>query len=135
MAVIAADNLLNPLLIVEIPFNCFADPTFESLGRAPAKLALYFAYVDSVAPVMAWAICDVGDQISVAFDCGILCDWAQIIEDVTEHRDDIDIGFFIQATNVVDLTARAMFQNGANSGAVICNVKPVSDLQSVAING
>ena len=48
--------------------------------------------------------------------------------------DDVDIGFFVPAADVVNLAWFAGFQNAADGAAVVAYIQPVSYLHAIAIN-
>lgn len=63
-------DVLNPFGVFQIPLNRFADSSFEGFFWRPTQFALDLAGVDSVAQVVAGAVLDVGDELSVRADRG-----------------------------------------------------------------
>lgn len=66
----AALDVLNPFSVLQIPLNRFADAGLECLLRRPAQFTLDLTGVDSVAQVVAGAVLDVDDELSVRADRG-----------------------------------------------------------------
>ena len=128
----AARHVGDPILIVEIPLHRLADAGIEGFGRFPAEFSLEFAGVDGVAAVVAGAILDVGDLVGVGLAVGAR---AEFVEDGTEGADDVEVGLFVPAADVVDLADLAGFQHAADGAAVVLDVEPVTDLLAVAVDG
>ena len=57
-----AHNASHPVSLREIPRNGLADAVFESRVRLPAELVADLARVKRVAPVVARAVFDKGDE-------------------------------------------------------------------------
>ena len=78
----------------------FADAGVESFGGPPAEFARHFAGVDGVAAIMAGAVGDVGDLRAVGL---AVCAGAEFVEQGANDVDDVEVGFFVPAADVVDL--------------------------------
>lgn len=63
-------DVFNPLGVNQIPLNRFANSGLEGFFWRPAQFALDLAGVDSVAQIVAGAVLDVGDELSVRADRG-----------------------------------------------------------------
>ena len=88
------------------------------------------AGINCVAAVVAGAVFDVGDLVNVASTCF----GAQLIKQTADGFDDVDVGFFVPAADVVDLARFAGFQYAPDSAAVVAYIQPVSYLHAIAIN-
>lgn len=121
----------TPLQIVEVPFDGFSQAGFEGFCRGPAEFALYFAGVDGVALIVAGAVVDEGDEISVV----PLFARAQGVEDAAQGAYDVEIGLFVVAADVVGLTRLALCQDQAQGAGMVVDVEPVADVVAGAVEG
>ena len=128
----AAGDVGNPGLVVEIPLHCLADAGLEGLGRLPAEFPFELAGVDGVATVVAGAVLHVGNLFLVRFAVGT---WAEFVEDGAQGMDDVKVGHFVPAADVVDLAHPARLQHAADGAAVVLDVEPVADLLAVTVDG
>ncbi len=80
---------------------------------------------------MAGAILDKGDLGGITLTIGTRF---ELIEDGTEGIHDIQVGFFVPATDVVGFTQFPSFKHTADGTAVIFNVEPVTDLLTITID-
>ena len=120
--VIAADDAHPPVAVLKIPLNRLLDAVFELRLRLPAEFVVNLRRVDGVAAVMALAVRDVLNQVLAL---------AEFLED---GLDDIDIGAFIVAADVVNLADTALLQDEVDGTAVILDIKPVADILAVAVD-
>ena len=128
----AAGDIANPSLVVEVPLYGLLDAGLESLEGLPAEFAFDLGSVDGVAAVVAWAVLDVGDLLFVRLAVGTR---AEFVEDSAQGVDDVEIGLFVPAADVVDLAHPASFQNAADGAAMVFHIEPVADLLTVAVDG
>ena len=128
----AAGDVGNPGLVVEIPLHGLADAGLEGLCRLPAEFTFELAGVDGVATVVAGAVLNVGDLVLVGFAVGAR---AEFVEDGAQGMDDVEVGFFVPAADVVDLAHPARFEDAADGAAVVFHIEPVADLLAVAVDG
>ena len=77
--IVAAGDVLHPLLVVEVPVDGQDDALLEGSLGIPAKVVLDLGGVDAIAAVMAQTVSNVLDQI--------LAD-AVILQAVVQLRDD-----------------------------------------------
>ncbi len=70
VAVAAAQDVLDPGLVIEIPLHGLPDAGLEGLGRFPAEFAFELTGVDGVASVVAGAVGDVGDRLLYGWPWG-----------------------------------------------------------------
>ena len=132
VAVGAAGDIGHPGLVVQIPLHGLADAGLEGLGRLPAQFALDLAGVDGVAAVVAGAVRDVGDLFLVGLAVGAR---AEFVEHGAEGVDDVEVGLFVPAADVVGLAHPARFENAADGAAMVFDIEPVADLLAVAVDG
>ena len=126
-----ARHVVYPGLVVEIPLDSFLDARFEGFGWFPAKFSLNLAGVDGVASVMTGAILDVGNLGFVGLLVGA---WAKLIKNGAQCVDNVEVGLFVPATNVIGFTKLAGFEDAADCAAMVLDVEPVADLLSVTID-
>ena len=55
-------HVIDPLLVIEIPSDCFFDAFFELEGRFPAQFLLELRGVDRIAQVVPGSVSDIGNQ-------------------------------------------------------------------------
>ena len=132
LAVSAALHVGHPLGVAQVPLDGFADAGVEGFGGFPAEFFFELAGVDGVAAVMAWAVGHVGDLTAVAAAVGL---GAHFVEKLANSIDDLDVGLFVPATDVVGLAQAAGFQHAAEGAAVVLHIQPVTDLHAVAVDG
>ena len=98
-------DVAHPGLIVQIPLHRLADAGLEGLGRLPAQFAFDLAGVYGVAAVVTGAIGDVGDLFLVRLAVGA---GAEFVEQGANGVDDLEVGLFIPAADVVDLDRKSV---------------------------
>ena len=128
----AAGDVAYPCLVVEIPLHGLADTGLERLGRLPAEFAFDLGGVDGVAAVVAGAVLDVGDLLFVRLAVGTR---TEFVEDGAQGVDDVEVGHFVPAADVVDLAHPARLEDTADGAAVVFHIEPVADLLAVAVDG
>ena len=94
------------------------------------QILLDLGGVDTVAAVMAEAVCNVGDQLLA--DALVLQAVMQLGND---GLDDEDVGALVVAADVVDLAVLAAIGDHIDGLAVVHNIQPVADLHTVAVDG
>ena len=120
-----------PALVFQIPLDGFTNAGVESFGRLPAEFSLYLARVNGVAAIMAGAVRDIGNLFAIAL---AVRSGAEFVKQCANRVDDVDVGFFVPAADVVDLADFARFQYAANGAAMVFDIEPVTDLLSIAIH-
>jgi len=128
-AVGAVLDFLPPGFVVQVPLDGFAQTGFEGFFRRPAQFFLDFAGVNGVAVVMARAVGDEGDQVTVV---GVLR--YQFLEQVADGLYDFQVGLFVVAADVVGFTQLALLGNKNQGAGVVFHVEPVPDLLAVAVH-
>ncbi len=127
----AALHVGDPLGVIQVPLNGFADAGLEGFGGLPAQLGFELARVDGVAAVVASAVGHIGDLLSVALAVGA---GAQLVEQGAHGVDDLDVGLLVPAAHVVGLTQTAAFEHAADGAAMVFHVQPVANLHAIAVH-
>ena len=122
MLIVTIDDMLPPILMLEVPLDRLFDAVLELRLRRPAEFRVDLRRVDGVAAVVALAVSDVLDEVF-----GL----AELLED---GLDDVDVGTLIVAADVVDLADAALLQDQVDGMAVILDVEPVADVLAVAVD-
>ncbi len=130
-AVSAALHIGHPIGVGQIPFHGFADAGVKGLGRLPAKFRFKLAGIYRITAVVAWAVGHVADLLGVGFAVGAR---AQFVQQRAHRFDDLDIGLFVPAAHIVDLTQSPGFKHTADRTAMVLDVQPVAHLHSVAVH-
>ena len=85
--IVAAGDVLHPLLVVEVPVDGQDDALLEGSLGIPAKVVLDLGGVDAIAAVMAQTVSDVLDEVFA--DAVVLQAVVQLLDD---GLDDEDVG-------------------------------------------
>ena len=123
--------MVDPFLVIQIPLHGFLDTGLESFLWLPAEFLFKLTGIDGVAAVVARTILNEGDLCGVALAIGT---WFEFIEDGAEGVNDVEVGFFVPATNVVGLTQFTGFEHATDGATVVLNVEPVTDLLAITID-
>ena len=111
-----------PGLVVAVPGYGLGQAGGEVGARGlPAELAAELGRVDRVAAVVAGA---------VAHPVEVVLGAAEAFEDLTEHRDVVQLAV---GADEVGLADAALGQDGPDGGAVVLGVDPVADVAPVAV--
>lgn len=119
-----------PTLVFQIPLDGFANAGVEGFSRLPAELTFYLIRVNGIAAVMAGAIRNVSNLFAIAL---AVFSSTEFVEQCANSVDDVDVGFFIPAADVVNLADFTCFQYPANGAAMVFDIKPVTNLLSIAV--
>lgn len=96
------------------------------------QLGLDFGGINGVAAVVAFAVRDMGDQGAgvdaagagavrvLGGQAGVGCE--SVVHQVTDHVDNVQVGLFVVAADVVYLTGPAFFQDQVHALVVIVHV-------------
>ena len=111
-----------PGLVVAVPGYGLGQAGGEvGVRRLPAELGPELGRVDRVAAVVAGA---------VAHPVEVVLGAAEAFEDLTEHRDVVQLAV---GADEVGLADAALGQDGPDGGAVVLGVDPVADVAPVAV--
>ena len=100
-AVVVRKDGFAPGVIFEVPFYSCAEMFFEGFCRSPVDLVANFFAVESIATVMTGAIIYEGDELFVWEMGGI---GKKFIEERAEHFDQFEVGEFVVAADVVNVS-------------------------------
>ena len=120
--VFTVDDVFPPLLIVHIPVNGLLYALVKGGLRAPAELIVNLRGIDGIAQVVTRSVLDMGDE---RFG---------LTHDAKNRFDNIYIALLVMTADIVDLAYPAVMNNEINSAAVILNIEPVADIESLAVD-
>ena len=124
--VVAAGDVVQPFLVVEVPAHRLLDAFLELQGRLPAEFLLELGGVNRVAGIVAQTVGDVGDEVHVlAF---------RAAEQPIDDLDDVDVLPFVEATNIVRLGNFAVVENHVDGAGVVFHEEPVANVLALAVN-
>ena len=128
--VVAAGDVVQPFLIVEVPAHGFLDSFLELQGRFPAQFLLEFGGVNRVAGVVAQAVRHVGDEVHVlAFGAA-----EEPVDGLNHDLDDVDVLPFVEAADVVSFGDLAVMENHVDSAGMVFHEKPVAHVFALTVN-
>ena len=90
LLIVAAGDVLHPLLVVEVPVDGQDDALLERSLGIPAKVVLDLGGVDAIAAVMAQTVSDMLDEVFA--DAVVLQAVVQLLDD---GLDDEDVGALV----------------------------------------
>src|SRR5712664_3799805 len=90
----AADNVLRPLPVIEIPAHRFPDSGFKRFGGFPAEFSLYLRGVDRVPAVMSGTVFDESDLLRIALAISARLELVQGGAQCPYH---LQVGFLVPA--------------------------------------
>ena len=122
----------NPCFVVEIPLDRLQETGLEGFLRCPAEFTADLAGVDCVALVVAGAVGDIGLEGAVRL---AICPGAEVIQQGAEGVDDLEVGLFVMAADVVDLAQGAFLKHQTQGPGMIIDVEPVADVVAFAVDG
>ena len=129
--VVAAGDVVHPILVIEIPADSFLDALFELETGLPSEFTLQFRAVDGVAHIVSGAVGDIGDEIHV----GTFGPTQQAVDGVDDHLDDVDILPLVETADVVGLGNLALVENEVDGTGVVFDIKPVAHVFALAVDG
>lgn len=128
--VTAVEDVLPPFWVVEIPLDGFAEARLEGFSGFPAEVGADLGGVDGVAEVVPRTVGDECDLRFVGFRARV-----EFVKNTADRFDEVEVGLFVIAADVVGFARNAFFEDGAQGGAMIADVKPVADIPALSING
>ena len=120
--ILARGTFVEPVFVFLIPFDGQFDPVFEHRRRLPAEFRHRFGRIDRVPLVVPLAV---GHVLNQRF---------RLVQFFQDDLDDLDVGFFVMAAEVVDLADSSLFQHRQNAAAMILDVQPVADVEPLSVN-
>ena len=82
-----------------------------------------FRRVDSVAPVMTFAV---GNMMDEAF---------RLAQCFANQLDDVDVLHFIVAADIIDLADAALLEDEVDGPAMVFDIEPIANVEAIAVNG
>ena len=128
--VVAARDVVEPFLVVEVPAHRLLDAFLELEAWFPAQLLLELGRVDRVAGIVAQAVCDIGDEVHVfAFRAA-----EEPVNRLDHDLDDVDILPFVETADVVRLSDLPVMENHVDGAGVVFHKEPVAHVLALAVN-
>ena len=120
--VLSARAFLHPFHMILVPLDRQFNPVLKHCCRLPTQFAHRFTRIDSIPKVMSFPIRDISDQ---AF-------WFTKFR--KNNLDNLNVGFLIVTAEIIYLTDSSFFQHGQDAVAVIFDIEPIPDIQTLTIN-
>lgn len=83
---------------------------------------------------MAWTVFHISYEITIISDFIGFAQRAERIQNFAKCVNDFDICHLVKTTDIVSFPDHAMCQHRPDSTAMITDIKPVTDIQTVAID-
>ena len=128
--VVAARDVVEPFLVVEVPAHSLLDAFLELQRRLPAQFLLELGGVDGVAGVVTQAVRHVGDEVHVlAFRTA-----QELIDSLDDDLDDVDVLPFVEPADVVCLGNLPVMENHVDSAGMVFHEEPVANIFTFAVD-
>ena len=108
--------------MVQVPLDGLFDAVGKFRFRQPAQFFMDFRRVDSVAPVMAFAV---GNMMDEAF---------RLAQCFANQFDDVDVLHFIVAADIIDFADAALLEDEVDGPAMVFDIEPVANIEAVPID-
>ena len=149
--VVARSDLLDPFLIFEIPFDRLDNTVGKLRLRIPSQFGLNLCRIDGVTRVMTETVSDMLDErvvdltdikVAVGILDLLLQHLAQVL--VGSHHvvncldgklHNVDVLHLVVPSDIINLTGSALTHNQIYGFAVVFDVKPVTHIESLTIDG
>ena len=130
LLVVAAGDVVQPFLVIEVPAHRLLDAFFELEARFPAQFLLELGRIDGVAGVVAKAIRHISDELHVlAFGAA-----EEPVNGLDDDLDDVNVLPFVESADVVRLGNLPVMENHVNSAGVVFHEEPVAHVFALAVN-
>ena len=130
LLVVARGDIVEPLLIVEIPADGLLDAFLKLKTWLPAKFALKFSGVDGITSIMTEAVGDVGDEVEIfAFLAS-----KESVNGIDDRLDYVGVLPLVEAADVVGFSNLAIVEDGVDGACVIYYIQPVTYVLTLAID-
>ena len=126
----AGGDVVEPLLIVQVPADGLLYALFKLQARLPAQLALQLAAVDGIAEVVSGTVGDVGDEIHVL----ALLTSEQPVDGIDQHAYDVDVLPLVEAADVVSLGNHPLMEDEVDSPRMVFHVEPVAHVLALSVD-
>src|SRR5690606_8427827 len=121
--IVARFNPVDPIGVVAIPGDRFANSLVKRYLGLPGKLSLGLGGVDGIAQVVAWSILDVLNQR------------LGTIEQVEQEASQVNIHDLLSSAEIVHFARLASPQRGINPAAMIQHMDPIANVLTRAVDG
>src|SRR5690554_6474478 len=116
----AALDTLDPLGVIQIPEDGFANTGFEGFGRRPTQLSFELAGINGITAIMSRSIGHMGNLLNIT---ALISSGTQLIKQITDTVNDFQIGFFVPATDVIYLARNTSLQDPARYTTSLAGTK------------
>lgn len=120
--IFTGNNVLPPLLIVQIPLNGLFDTVCKLCLRQPAQFVVDLGRVDGIAHIVALTVGDIGNQT------------LRLAQFLADQLDNVDVLHLVVAAHIVDFADLAVVDDEVNRLAVILHIQPVTHVFALAVN-
>lgn len=120
--VLAAFDVVEPGLVLEVPLDGRKDAGLEVVGRLPAELRLELRRIHRIAKVMSRSVLDIVDQ-------GL-----RLAQGLQDGLDDLEVGSLVVSADVVDLAVAAVSDDQVDGVVVVTDIEPVTDVGTIAVD-
>jgi len=128
--VVTAGDIVHPVLVVEIPANCFLNAFLELEAGLPSEFTLEFGGVDGIASIVSQTVGDVGDEVHVL----VFLATQQTVYCADNYLDDINVLPFVETSDVVGFGYLTIMEDNINGTCMILYKQPVTYVLSLAVN-
>jgi hypothetical protein len=129
--IVAAEYILNPNRILQIPLNRLAKTGGMTLPWTPVELALYLGCVDRVTEIVARPICYESNPFRVRAS---IRSRAQLVQLRTKQTHQIDVPPLIIASDIVSLADSTPRDYSMQGLGMVFHVQPITNIFSFAID-
>src|SRR5262249_31760907 len=116
-------HVLHPVGVTSVPLNGFAKAVLELNGRLPAQLTLDLAAVDRIPAIVPGTVLDVIDE------------GRRLVASLEQGVRKLQVRLLAMAANVVDLPDLPATEHRIDGPAMVADVNPVTDIESIAVDG
>ena len=120
--ILAADDGLPPLTVIEIPLDRLLDAVLELGLRQPAQLIVDLSRVDGVTHIMTLTVANMGNQT------------LRLTQLFADDLYNLDVLLLVVTADIVDLANTTLVDNQVDSLAVVFHIQPVADIQALTVN-
>ena len=107
LLVVTGGDVIEPLLVIEVPTDGFLDAFFELERGFPAEFALEFGGVDSIAHIVSGTVGNVRNEVQISSF------WTtkQTIHGSDDGLDDVDILPFVESADIIGISNLTLMED------------------------
>ena len=120
--IFTGNDILPPLLIVQIPLNGLFDTVCKLCFRQPAQFVVDLGRVDGITHIVALTVGDIGNQT------------LRLAQFLADQLNNVDVLHLIVTAHVVDFADLAVVDDEIDCLAVILHIQPVTHVFTLAVN-